>query len=587
MVMVRNARYKGPFAPTWPWAGLTVALALVVAPSAAGVPSEVPAASAASETTAPRGSAPEESNEAAGESGEGDHERDWLVDDQGKRYYTLELPKYEGHYVWVDENRVRIRGGLIFDVVSHDEDSFTVKIYERSERQTRSPSAAEGEGEDRVEEVAAPTVDRLRFERFDEGLPDRGQWRNGFDVADVNGDGELDLVHGPSRKGPSRPVIFLGDGKGRWRLWEDADFRGAPLDYGDAAVADFNGDGELDIAFASHLRGIKVFIGDGAGGFTEWSSGLPFRVPGSGQGPAEFSSRVVEVLDWNLDGLPDLVTLGEGPRMGRSPESASPRFYGEASGPVVFLNRGDGSWQRIVKAVGEGQRVHYGDTLSIADFNRDGRPDFAVGTAARGKRDLIHFHTSGPDGPWRAPVLDELSGGAAGFRVVTAGDFDGDEKPDLAVGYSLFQAGSWVNAVDVLLARPDGRWERQTVMKQATEQDPEHVSDVGIWALASGDLDGDGTLDLVAFDGAGVVRTYLGTGDGAFVEEESPELAGPDVGCRSYDARIRDLDGDGRGELLTGFAGEPGSEILLNHSPVCPTGGAFRVWTTVPVAPES
>ena len=62
----------------------------------------------------------------------------------------------------------------------------------------------------------------LRVEPFGTGLPQRGQWRHGFDIADMNGDGFADLLHGPPRKGDGRPVVFLGDGRGGFAPWAEA-----------------------------------------------------------------------------------------------------------------------------------------------------------------------------------------------------------------------------------------------------------------------------------------------------------------------------------------------------------------------------
>ena len=88
--------------------------------------------------------------------------------------------------------------------------------------QSRGPDAGD------LERIAAsyrsdtPETDRLRFVPFGEGLPQSGQWRDGFAVADMNGDGHLDIVHGPPRKSFGTPVIFLGNGKGSWRRWQEA-----------------------------------------------------------------------------------------------------------------------------------------------------------------------------------------------------------------------------------------------------------------------------------------------------------------------------------------------------------------------------
>jgi hypothetical protein len=102
-----------------------------------------------------------------------------------------------------------------------------------------------------------------------------------------------------------------------------------------------------------------------------------------------------------------------------------------------------------------------------------------------------------------------------------------------------------------------------------------------MWSLDSGDLDGDGKLDLVATSERGNVLVFLGDGKGGFAREESPELDPPDL-CRGYGLKLTDLDGDGRAEIIAGFAGE--TEVLLEflgHTR-CDSGGALRVWKAAP-----
>src|ERR1700674_4955601 len=135
---------------------------------------------------------------------------------------------------------------------------------------------------------------KVRFVKFDVGLPTSGQWREGFRIADMNEDGHPDIVHGPARKQTGTPVIFLGDGKGSWTLWKEARFPTLAYDYGDVEVADFNRDGHIDIALAVHLHGLFVLAGDGKGGFVNASAGLE---------STGFSSRAIRVTDWNGDGL--------------------------------------------------------------------------------------------------------------------------------------------------------------------------------------------------------------------------------------------------------------------------------------------
>jgi hypothetical protein len=492
----------------------------------------------------------------------------WLVDEEGRRYYVMTIPKLEGYYRYVEPGRIVVKPGMRFDVLREGEEDFDVKMYEpvygASTAPPRTPPPP-------VEVVEPPSTDRYSFEAFDAGLPKEGQWRNGFDVADMNGDGHLDIVHGPARKGGSRPWIFLGDSAGNWQRWSDARFSEAGLDYGDAAVADFNGDGNPDVAFASHLRGVLVMVGDGQGGFERWSEGTGFANPQAHEGIAEFSSRAIEVADWNGDGRPDVVALGEGPRMaGMRGPGGSGEFDIGAQGLVVFLNLGDGTWERRDQGVGRGQV--FGDDLDVVDLDGDGRAEVVTSAGSFGRNDLLV--TVDEAGGWERQVLDGLPQNAYTWSVTTA-DFDGDGRRDLAVGYQQRSSGEllWHTGIDVLLARPDGAWEPRTAISVPDES--------GIWALAAGDLDADGHADLVGVTGGGEVLALLGSGDGSFQRESGAGKLDLDT-CRGYHVELRDLDGQPGDEILIGFAGEAGSEALIPELPrQCPSQGRLAVWRLV------
>ena len=144
------------------------------------------------------------------------------------------------------------------------------------------------------------------------GLPQTGQWRNGFDLADFDGDGRLDLAHGPPRRSLGPPSIFLGKTDLEFQRWEELSFPEMPFDYGDAAAADFDGDGHADLALGVHYRGLVVLSGDGGGVFRVQASFLAAEA-GESEAPV-FSSRALAVGDVDGDGRPDIVALGEGPR---------------------------------------------------------------------------------------------------------------------------------------------------------------------------------------------------------------------------------------------------------------------------------
>jgi hypothetical protein len=498
----------------------------------------------------------------------------WLVDEQGRQYFVDKIPKQEGGYIWLnpEKTQVQVRYGGVYDVVGQDENSFQIKIYRVDTAVRSGPASAEITPE-KLAAVAATyrnetgTSDRLQLEPFGRGLPASGQWRNGFRIADMNGDGHPDIVHGPSRKGSRQPAIFLGDGKGNWRPWSEAKFPRLPYDYGDVAVADFNGDGRMDLVLAVHLRGLLVLVSDGPEGssFKEWDRGVDFHA--SGAPPAKeaiFSSHTVASADMNGDGRPDIITLGEGPRLAQSnsPGEAAASPVPGGYGMVIYFNQGDGSWVRRSESPADRVRLH-GDKVVVGDFTQDGKLDTILGSNVLGAKNILRIGAAG--GAWTVADLKDLRRGFVGG--VSIADFNGDGRMDLAVGYLSVELNIWRTGIDVFLGRADGSWERRPVA----------VAENRSWltALDSGDIDGDGKLDLAALTGEGETWILLGKGDGSFVREKTPEIPPAEGGCKGYDVRIADLDGEPGGEIVAEFAGEPSAMFAPNH---CANEGSLVAW---------
>jgi len=123
-------------------------------------------------------------------------------------------------------------------------------------------------------------------------------------VADLNRDGNPDIVvanAGSERSDSGSIAVFIGDGHGGFGPAPGSPFLAGHLP-NDVAIADLNGDGKLDLVIANHQSPfLRVFLGDGHGSFR--------LAPGS---PVDVHSHPhphgLAVADFNSDGKLDVVT---------------------------------------------------------------------------------------------------------------------------------------------------------------------------------------------------------------------------------------------------------------------------------------
>lgn len=501
----------------------------------------------------------------------------WLTDEQGRLYFLKRLPKK--HAVRIDEQTVRTWGAIPISVVKEDEDYYYFKVYQTTSPtpsvKVHGPTATESKQIAASYQTTTLSSQQLQATSFSQGLPTSGQWRHGFAIADMNGDGHLDIIHGPARKTLRPPVIFLGDGQGTWTRWQDAQFPALPFDYGTAQVGDLNGDGKPDLVLGVHLRGLLALTQDGRGNFAEARTGIDFTTNAK-QGSA-FSSQAIQLADWNSDGRLDILALSEGPQLGRArSRSGSP----SSQGVRIYLNNGDGSWTPHIHS-GE-VRAIFGASLTVGDFNGDGRQDFATGSYVQGRKDLTNL--SKADGSWETLAIDSLRPTALMHSVV-AGDFDRDGRDDLAVAYLSYEAEQWRSGIDVLYARhhgqngQDGQWQRRALLVEEGQH--------GAIALGVGDLNGDQHRDLVTLTADG--RTLLFLNDGAgFFSRDKLKIPTFGNGCRGSHVALADLDGDGNDDIVASFSSEAQSEESQPEKtsrravPVCPTEGGVTAWRVTP-----
>jgi hypothetical protein len=258
------------------------------------------------------------------------------------------------------------------------------------------------------------------------GGPTLGSFRGvvacaGFDlgvVPDVTGDGTDDVV--ATTANGTGVVVIDARSLRVWRtipvpgargiaLGGGFALRGAESDVVAVVYAEPDGPGEPSQVRAVSLRRQRVL----------WSV--------TGSGPLGRIGQPVELglaigPDATQDGVPDVV-MGLGPASGSDPRRCV-QLYSGATGTAVWS---EPSCRRVGRSA---QSVSLGP-----DVNGDGRADVAVGTDQHDVAASVVV-LSGTDG---TPLLTVSSphherGTAFGWPVALAGDLDGDNVPDLAVG---------------------------------------------------------------------------------------------------------------------------------------------------------
>ena len=332
-------------------------------------------------------------------------------------------------------------------------------------------------------------------------------------AGDFNSDGRPDLA--TASYDSSTVTVLLGDGNGGFSTAS-----GAPVAVGSrpisVAVADFNGDGQLDLATANYGdNSVTVLLGDGNGGFSP-APGAPF--------PVGTHPESVVAADFNGDGHADLATANT-----------------ISNTVTVLLGDGSGGFSPA-----PGSSVAVGSfpiSVAAADFNGDSRIDLTTANLDGNNVTVLLGNGSGSFSPASGSPV------AVGNHpiAVAAADFNGDRRIDLAT------ANIYSNNVTVLLGNGSGGFSPAAGSPVAVGNGPESV--------AVADFDGDGRPDLaIANAGSGNVTVLLGDGSGGF----SP--AGPPVAVGSVpeSVAVADFNGDGRPDLATANYRDNNVTVLLN-----------------------
>jgi len=296
-------------------------------------------------------------------------------------------------------------------------------------------------------------------------------------------------------------------------------------------LGDVDGDGDLD-AFLGNggekgPEPNRLYLNGGNGVFTD----APSQVP-----PDSDATYAVALGDVDGDGDLDV-------------------FVGNAGQNRLYLNDGNGVFTDATSQI----PADTNETLDVAlgDVDGDGDLDALLGTAGQNRLYLNDGNGNFTNTISRIPPNSDYT------RAVALGDIDGDGDLDAFLGNGLFGGGEQNR---LYLNNGSG------VFTDATSQIPLHDDDT--FAIALGDVDGDGDLD--AFLGNGVNpeqdRLYLNDGNGVFTDATSQI---PAIGNQTRDVALADADGDG--DLDVFLANESWNHLYLNDGNAVFTNAITRL----------
>jgi hypothetical protein len=393
-----------------------------------------------------------------------------------------------------------------------------------------------------------------------------------IDVGDINGDGRPDIVMSPSEPaGGQYRLSWFEAPRNPLGHWAEHIVAGnVESSHHFVGLADFDRDGLLDIATATMHQstgpiGIEVYLNSRLG--KDWSK----------RTIANTGSHNMRIVDVDGDGDPDLFGANwSGPDqqvvlwVNRTPPPATTHptwrrhvIDGKRPGKAVFVvpadidgdgqvdiaaggfwyrnpGRPDGSWER--RSFGDPAN----DLVVLADLDGDGDTD-AILTRWRESNPDSRFVFAENQGRGKVRLRTDLPAGAGDFLQGRAlGHFSSASNLQLALSWHVGGKG-----IELLTIPPEPMKDAWKIEKIAPHSQDE--------ALSSGDIDGDGRLDLLL--GTVWLRN---SPEGWTRFTIDPTRTNPDRN------RLADINRDGKLDAVVGFEAisRKGEVIWYEQGPI-------------------
>jgi len=301
------------------------------------------------------------------------------------------------------------------------------------------------------------------------------------------------------------------------------------------AVGDIDGDGKPDIVMITRSNSLSVFRNISSGGALSISS---FAAPVDFILSSSYGAYNLALADFDGDGKLDIAVAN---------------MY--AAYITVFLNKSSaGSINSSSLAQGvDIITADAGTGISVADFDKDGKPDIvATNTNAGDANSISVLKNTCPAGAISFAAAQRFITGR-GCTSVSTGDIDGDGKTDIVTANQVDHSFS--------ILRNTATNGSITASSFANHVDFSSTTQFGPTDININDIDNDGKPDIIIADGGGAFKNKSSAGainSSSFTAEAAVSLPG------NYFAAA-DINADGKPDIVSG-GGATGGNITISQN---------------------